>query len=254
MSDKLKEIQTAIDNFQMDEARRLVREELQDNPSADSYYLASQAAANHGQRVQFLEKAIELDPFHQIAHDELASIMPAHMNASAIPTTPLIQKPKTKNMPTYPLATIGKRFLAMLLDALILGVIGEIYNAVFGSTLPDNILLNDMISFDDFLQLMMPALVVSILISAIYHIFFMTRTNGQTPGKRALGIRVVKKDGTPITFIDALLRNVVGYTLSGIFALGYIWALFDSEKQGWHDKIAGTTVVDEPQKPAPHSN
>lgn len=254
MSDKLKEIQTAIDNFQMDEARRLVREELQDNPSADGYYLASQSAANHGQRVQFLEKAIELDPFHQIAHDELSSIMPAHMNASAVLTTSPTQKPKTKNIPANPLASIGKRFLAMLIDMIILGIIGGVYGAMFGPTLPEYASLDEILLLEEFIQFQMSTLAVSILISAVYHIFFMIRTNGQSPGKQALGIRVVKKDGTPITFIDALLRNVVGYTLSGIFALGYIWALFDSEKQGWHDKIAGTTVVDDPKKTAPHSN
>lgn len=248
MSDKLKEIQTAIDNFQMDDARQLVREELQDNPSADGYYLASKAAINHGQRMQYLEKTIELDPFHQTAHDELASMMPPDMNAPNTPTSSPMRKSKAKSMPAYPLATIGRRFLAMLIDAIILGVIGGVYGVLFGPTLPDYATLDEILMLEEFLQFQMSTMVVSVLISAIYHIFFMTRTNGQTPGKQVLGIRVVKKDGSPITFVDALLRNVIGYTLSGILALGYIWALFDSQKQGWHDKIAGTVVVvDTPQ-------
>ena len=246
MSDKLKNIQTAINNFQMDEARQLVREELRDNPTAEGYYLASQAAVNHGQRMEYLEKAIELDPFHQTAHDELASILPADMQAPARPVTSKAQKLKSKNKPVYPLATIGKRFLAMLIDALILGLIGGVYGALFGPALPETATLDELLVLDQFVQFQMSAMVVSVLISAVYHIYFMTRTNGQTPGKRMLGIRVVKKDGAPITFIDALLRNVIGYTLSGIFALGYIWALFDSEKQTWHDKIAGTVVIIDP--------
>ena len=60
MVDRLNEIQTAIDNFQMDQARQLIRDEMQNNPSAELYYLASQAAVNHGQRIEFLKKAIEL--------------------------------------------------------------------------------------------------------------------------------------------------------------------------------------------------
>ena len=83
------------------------------------------------------------------------------------------------------------------------------------------------------------------LVSAVYNVFFMVYFNGQTLGKIMLGLRVVKKNGRRISWLDALLRNVLGYTVSGIFLLGYIWALFDREKQAWHDKMAGTVVVDE---------
>lgn len=246
MSDKLKEIQSAIDTFQMDKARQLVREELQNAPSADGYYLASQAAVNHGQRIEYLEKAIELDPFHQPAHDELASILPASMNAPAIPTTTKAQKANATSKPAYPLTTIGRRFLARLVDGLILAVIGELYNSLFGTGLPDDVLLlNESLPLEELLALMMPTIIIGLVISTIYYVFFLVRTNGQTPGKQILGMRIVKKDGTPITVMDALMRNVIGYTLSGIFALGYIWAFFDSEKQAWHDKIAGTVVIDD---------
>jgi uncharacterized RDD family membrane protein YckC len=245
MSDKLKEIQTAIDNFQMDKARRLVHEELQDNPSADAYYLGSQAAANHGQRVEYLERTIELDPFHQIAHDELASLLTAGMNVTTVPTPSDSPKPKAKNTPHYVLAPIGKRFLALFIDTIILGVITVVYSMLFGPTLPDTATLEEILSLDEFRQYQMSLMVSSVLISAVYYIYFMTSTNGQTPGKKALGIRIIKKDRTTITFIDALLRNVIGYTLSGIFQLGYIWAIFDGQKQGWHDKVAGTVVVED---------
>jgi hypothetical protein len=35
----------------------------------------------------------------------------------------------------------------------------------------------------------------------------------------------------------------VGYLVSNIFYLGFIWVAFDGKKQGWHDKIAGTVVI-----------
>jgi len=251
MTDKLKEIQNAIDTFQMDEARRLLREELQTNPSADVYYLASQAARTHGQRVQYLERTLDLDPFHQAAHDELASIMPRDTDFPTTPQSQPMRKPKAKNIPTYALATVSKRFIALLVDSVILMVLGAIfggiYGVMFGASMP-------MPAYSDFnsaymeafLQVQMAGMMIGIVINAIYHVFFMTRTNGQTPGKQLLGIRVVKKDGTPITIGDALLRNVIGYWVSGIvFYLGYFWANFDSENQAWHDKIAGTVVVDE---------
>lgn len=71
MSDFTSEIRTAIDSLDMERARELLREALKQNPSAEIYYLASLAALNEQQKNQFLEKAIELDPFHKEANDEL---------------------------------------------------------------------------------------------------------------------------------------------------------------------------------------
>jgi uncharacterized RDD family membrane protein YckC len=43
-----------------------------------------------------------------------------------------------------------------------------------------------------------------------------------------------------------LVREIVGKTISGaVFLLGYLWILFDRERQGWHDKLANTYVVQE---------
>jgi uncharacterized RDD family membrane protein YckC len=40
-----------------------------------------------------------------------------------------------------------------------------------------------------------------------------------------------------------VLRRHVGYVISGILFLGFLWILFDNRRQGWHDKLAGTIVV-----------
>jgi len=64
-----------------------------------------------------------------------------------------------------------------------------------------------------------------------------------TPGKMATRLTIVDaKTGKKPTFIQLLLRYV-GYFLSSIFLLGFIWVAFDKRKQGWHDKLAGTVVV-----------
>jgi uncharacterized RDD family membrane protein YckC len=67
---------------------------------------------------------------------------------------------------------------------------------------------------------------------------------GGSLGQKALGLRVVNAvDGRHIGIGKALLR-FIGYIISAIpFAIGLIWAAFDPQKQGWHDKIAGTFVV-----------
>lgn len=65
-----------------------------------------------------------------------------------------------------------------------------------------------------------------------------------TPGKMAVGARVVDaRTGATLTLGQAVLRYV-GYFISALpLMLGYIWVGFDSRKQGWHDKIAGTVVI-----------
>ncbi|HXF36498.1 MAG TPA: RDD family protein, partial [Actinomycetota bacterium] len=67
---------------------------------------------------------------------------------------------------------------------------------------------------------------------------------GMTPGKRLLGIRVVREDGRPAGFGTMLLREWVGKAISGfLLGLGYLWILLDRDNQGWHDKLVRTYVV-----------
>ena len=76
-----------------------------------------------------------------------------------------------------------------------------------------------------------------------YHWYFWTRRAGQTPGKFAMGIRVIKADGGAISDVDAVIR-AIGYQVSAMFfGLGFIWAFFDKNNQSWHDKLARTYVV-----------
>lgn len=68
--------------------------------------------------------------------------------------------------------------------------------------------------------------------------------SGQTFGKYLLGIQVVMADGAPISIGRALARTI-GYYISGLFLYaGFIISLFDKRRQTFHDKIAGTVVVE----------
>jgi len=67
---------------------------------------------------------------------------------------------------------------------------------------------------------------------------------GQTPGKMAIRVKVVRSDGEPVGYGRALLRETLGKFLSGlILGIGYLMIAFDEQKQGLHDKIADTYVV-----------
>lgn len=65
-----------------------------------------------------------------------------------------------------------------------------------------------------------------------------------TPGKMMLKITVVdERTGKKLTLGQSVIRYL-GYIVSAIpFFVGYIWIGFDSKKQGWHDKMAGSVVI-----------
>ncbi|MEW6731617.1 MAG: RDD family protein [Acidobacteriota bacterium] len=74
--------------------------------------------------------------------------------------------------------------------------------------------------------------------------FALASRNGQTLGKRLLGIRIITTDQRRVTMRHIVLRHLLGYPISlAVFALGFLWLLWDRRQQGWHDKLAGTIVV-----------
>ena len=66
---------------------------------------------------------------------------------------------------------------------------------------------------------------------------------GTTVGGIVLGLKVVRLDGRPISFIVALVRALAAAFAAVVLFLGFFWIAWDPEKQGWHDLIAGTVVV-----------
>lgn len=76
--------------------------------------------------------------------------------------------------------------------------------------------------------------------------------HGTTPGKMMLGMRVVKENGDAAGFGTMLLREWIGKLISGmLLSIGYLWILFDRDRQGWHDKLASTFVVECQAEPRP---
>jgi uncharacterized RDD family membrane protein YckC len=70
---------------------------------------------------------------------------------------------------------------------------------------------------------------------------------GATPGKRMLGLVIVDAGTGGRPPLPRLLLRYVGYLLSALpLFLGFLWALWDPRRQGWHDKLAQTVVVVRP--------
>jgi Predicted membrane protein len=95
-------------------------------------------------------------------------------------------------------------------------------------------------------------IVIVFILLGVFNLFttiILWATNGYTPGKWLLGIRVVKTDGSKIGFLDAVLREliikcIINSLLSGFLNLGsFIWGCVTDEHKTAHDLAAHTRVV-----------
>ncbi len=89
--------------------------------------------------------------------------------------------------------------------------------------------------------------VVAFLLEWGYGCFFETWWNGQTPGKRAFGLRVIKTEGYAIGFSEAMIRNLLRAAdfVPLLYAAGFLTAMTNPRLQRIGDLVAGTMVVRE---------
>jgi uncharacterized RDD family membrane protein YckC len=85
---------------------------------------------------------------------------------------------------------------------------------------------------------------VGLLVYLFVYLRALAKT-GQTWGRRIVGIKVVKADtGAAPGWGTAIGRSLFAYIVSAnVCYLGYLWMLWDSQKQTWHDKVASTRVI-----------
>ena len=76
----------------------------------------------------------------------------------------------------------------------------------------------------------------------VYSSFFLS-VWGATPGKRLLGIRIVRSDGGPLDWKLSLIRSLFSLVSADFAMLGYLWGFFSKDRRTWHDRIAGTRAI-----------
>lgn len=126
-------------------------------------------------------------------------------------------------------ASFGKRFLAALLDGIILGIINILVSFVLG------LILGRAGS--------QVGSLVGILIAWLYYAYQESSDKQATLGKQAMGIVVTDLEGKRIDFIKATIRYFSKIISALILLIGYIMAAFTERKQALHDIIAGTLVL-----------
>jgi uncharacterized RDD family membrane protein YckC len=142
----------------------------------------------------------------------------------------------------FPLAGIGSRSLALVLDTLL--QIGAVI--VLG-------IIAGLISYAGFLPQMGKQWVYAILIFFLfllqfgYFAFFETIWNGRTPGKRWTHLRVITDSGRPVGAQGAILRNLLRIVdaLPSLYAIGIVTSLISPQNKRIGDYVAGTVVVHE---------
>jgi uncharacterized RDD family membrane protein YckC len=129
------------------------------------------------------------------------------------------------------------RAAALLIDCLLVGFVTSFIKIIaffaglaMGVTLPNVLFRYDAID------------IICYMIGAAYFVIF-TGLTGSTLGKKAMKLQVVRDDGSPIGFFDALYRETIGRYLTSILFIGYIVAAFNPENKGFHDMLADTRVV-----------
>ncbi len=147
----------------------------------------------------------------------------------------------------YELAGLGSRFLAVAVDTVIqaLAAIGVLLLLAWAQ--PGATQLGKMLGLRDEAIVAVEegiAILLLFMISIGYFIAFESLWNGQTPGKRAIGIRVVRDGGYPLTFLDAVIRNFIRIIEAAlIYVPSAISAVASSQNKRLGDLAAGTIVV-----------
>jgi uncharacterized RDD family membrane protein YckC len=149
-----------------------------------------------------------------------------------------------KVMLNFNLAGVGSRFAAGLIDSGIQSVLMFAFFIAAMDFLPDESIWG--------------AVLLLLGVFAIlygYFIFFETLWNGQTPGKRVMHLRVIQVDGSSVTFVKVLIRNIARLidALPVIYAVGILAVFFSQKKQRLGDMAAGTLVIKETTETAPAS-
>ena len=171
------------------------------------------------------------------------------------------------------LATVWKRLGALIIDSIILGIVAGIISLIFGNGFAftvGGLGSGGALTINKGPYIFMTLL--SLIIQVGYYIYFYS-TTGQTIGKKALNVRVIRRDQRPLDINTAVRRQAIAlgvavvslllfmavfdatsisslstYTslssgLGLISLLDYLWAFWDKERQTLHDKVANTVVV-----------
>jgi uncharacterized RDD family membrane protein YckC len=145
----------------------------------------------------------------------------------------------------YEISGLGSRFLAALVDTLVIVILLVVMYMVTIAFLvsPPGKTLSQALG--DWIIAGYALFTFAILWG--YYIFFEMIWNGQSLGKRWLGVRVIRTDGMPITLVESVVRNLVRVVdfLPVYYGFGVVTMMISAQSRRLGDLAAGTVVVKE---------
>lgn len=143
----------------------------------------------------------------------------------------------------YDVADIGSRFLAILIDTLIQGVLYILLSIAILFITANLVQVNLPRVVTDALAILLIGTVF--LIQFGYFLLFEIFLNGQTPGKRLFHLRVIKDNGYPLSPVDAIIRNMVRVIdfFPALYGVGVVVMFSNPRAKRLGDYAAGTLVV-----------
>lgn len=146
-------------------------------------------------------------------------------------------------------APVIRRIGAFCIDLALLGpllaVLGWFWAVLFQIELPPSRLP----LFDALVQLasgsdpLVPACLLFLIAVSVLYFFVGPLLFGATAGLGLMGLTLADKDGNPIGAAAAVLRALGTAISAAYFWLGFLWILFDPNRQGFHDRISGAWVI-----------
>ncbi len=139
------------------------------------------------------------------------------------PPPPQAAGPPATGGASGPRAGFWRRFAGAFIDGILLSIVSRVLEAVTSTAAGSGI---------------------GLVLSIVYFTVLIGSNRGQTLGQMALGIRVIDfNTGGPIGYGRAFIRWLVSIISALVLLLGYLWMIWDKEKQCWHDKAANDVVV-----------
>ncbi|MCU1335132.1 MAG: domain containing protein [Bryobacterales bacterium] len=142
------------------------------------------------------------------------------------------------------------RFLALIIDSIIVNVVGAVIRIPLGVAMgglglglgrnPDPSQV--FAALPAILSLAGLSFLIQTALSLGYEVYFLS-TRGATPGKMALSLKVIRADGSPVSPGLAAGRYFARILSAMTLMIGFIIAAFDREKRALHDHICGTRVI-----------
>ncbi|MBI2496544.1 MAG: RDD family protein [Opitutae bacterium] len=148
-----------------------------------------------------------------------AAATPPPVGGTVAGVGPVPALPPVISAATLPRAGFWRRFIASVLDAVIVGMAFGMIHSIwhgFGGIFP--------------------------FWFAVYCVILWA-AKGTTVGGIICGLKVVRLDDRPVDWGVSIVRALGGFLSLAVAGLGFIWVVFDDDRQSWHDKIAGTTIV-----------